>query len=673
MQRAVYSFFLLFTISILIDVGAMAQPACTSLGQTPSSAFPVCGTSTFQQGSVPICGNTTIPVPCQTPSGSSPFTNKNPYWYRFTCYTSGTLGFLITPNTISDDYDWQLFDITNKNPNAVFSDNSCFVACNWSGDGGLTGSSSAGNSLVRCEGPGVPLFSSMPNIIAGHTYLLLVSHFTDTQDGYSLSFGGGTAVITDTITPHLKTVRASCDATTLTIKLNKKMKCSSLASNGSDFMIVGGPGIVSASGIGCSGGFDLDSITITLAAPLAPGNYFVKSKLGTDGNTLLDNCDNPLAVGDSLALEIFALAPTPMDSLTKPGCSPQQLELVFQRDIRCNSIAADGSDFIVNGSYPVTVVAASGNCNNGLTDRITVQLSAPLYTNGNFQIVLRQGSDGNTLVDNCAQETPAGSFIPFSIKDTVNASFQYSIDYNCSQNMVHYTHNGAHGVNQYQWIFSNGSSTIQNPNQPYTDFSPQQTTLIVSNGFCADTASATIEFNNYMKADFEVTSLVCPDDPAVFQNHSTGQIVGWIWEFGNGDGSTLETPLPYTFPIYTNSYESLITLIAINNYGCRDTAKQVVKVVNNCRIEVPSAFTPNSDGLNDFLYPLNAYKSRDLSFAVYNRFGQQVFFTRNWQMKWDGNFKGQQADPGTYVWYLQYIDTDTGRQVRRKGTTLLIR
>ncbi len=88
---------------------------------------------------------------------------------------------------------------------------------------------------------------------------------------------------------------------------------------------------------------------------------------------------------------------------------------------------------------------------------------------------------------------------------------------------------------------------------------------------------------------------------------------------------------------------------------------------------MPSAFTPNGDGMNDYLYPLNAYKALDLSFSVFNRFGQRIFFTRDWTNKWDGSFKGQGADPGTYVWMLTYIHSDTNLKVEQKGTVILIR
>src|SRR4051812_9310883 len=83
-----------------------AQTACTAPGQNPSTAFPVCGTSVFTQTSVPICGGQSVPSPgCS----NDPLTDVNPFWYKFTCFQSGSLGFKITPHTNSEDYDWQLF------------------------------------------------------------------------------------------------------------------------------------------------------------------------------------------------------------------------------------------------------------------------------------------------------------------------------------------------------------------------------------------------------------------------------------------------------------------------------------------------------------------------------------------------------------------------------------
>ncbi len=662
----------LLIILILLGFHSARSQNCTALGQNPETAFPVCGTASFSQSSVNICGDR--PVPSRCPGNL--FTDKNPYWYKFTCFSSGTLGFTIVPNNIGDDYDWQLFDVTGRDVRDVYNDVSLFVACNWSGDPGITGASPAGTSLVRCEGPGVPLFSSMPFLTQGRNYLLLVSHFTNTQSGYSLTFAGGTASITDPTEPHLLSASAACDGTEVTVRLNKKMKCRSLSANGSEFSI--DPpisNVISAVGSSCNNGFDFDSVRLTLSTPLPPGNYQVVVGTGTDGNTLLDNCDRNIPDGDRLPLTVFPVQTTPMDSLVPPPCAPQQLVLVFRRPMRCTSIAANGSDFTVTGTYPVTLTGARGDCVNGLTSRILIDLAAPLQRAGTFQIRLQRGSDGNTIIDECGQETPAGQFLTFQIRDTVSADFTYRVTLGCTLDQIQCFHNGANGVNQWQWSFQGlPVSTQQNPLVSYSVFGDKLISLIVSNGTCRDTASQVVPLDNFLQAGFEASAFVCPGDRAIFRDTSIGRIVNWSWDFGNGVQAQGQTPVPqsYTPPLASN-YEAPVRLIVTDDIGCRDTAFGVVTVVWNCYIAVPSAFTPNGDGLNDFLYPLNAYKARDLSFSVYNRFGQRIFFTQNWQNRWNGMYKGKSCDTGTYVWILQYTDPDTGRRVETKGTAVLIR
>src|SRR5688572_27678562 len=330
----------LFIASSLIAQIPGATP-CTNPGQNPGTAFPVCGTSTFSQASVPLCGGKYLPAPtCNT----NVVSDVNPFWYKFTCFKSGTLGFQITPHTNSEDYDWQLFDVTGQNPNAVYTNINLVVSCNWSGEGGATGASNAGTQSFVCDGFGKPLWSKMPDLIQGHEYLLLVSHFTQTQSGYNLSFNGGTAVITDSTPPKLGNAEASCSGDVVRVKLNKKMKCSSIASNGSDFYLMpGNIPFTAARGFSCSTGFDSDSIELNLASPLAPGNYSLHVKQGSDTNTLLDYCDKAIPVSDLINFTILPLAPTPMDSLVPATCKQQSLKLIFPKPVLCSSVAANGS------------------------------------------------------------------------------------------------------------------------------------------------------------------------------------------------------------------------------------------------------------------------------------------------------------------------------------------
>ncbi len=111
---------------------------CSALGQNPSTAFPVCGTSVFSQSTVPNCGGRDIPAKSCTDAN---YQDLNPFWYKFTCYKTGTLGFVITPVDQGDDYDWQIFDITGYDPSEVYTNSSLFVAENWSGNFGNTGAS----------------------------------------------------------------------------------------------------------------------------------------------------------------------------------------------------------------------------------------------------------------------------------------------------------------------------------------------------------------------------------------------------------------------------------------------------------------------------------------------------------------------------------------------------
>ncbi len=653
---------------LFISVFARAQ-VCTNLGQNPTTAFPVCGSATFTQTTVAICGQRSIPTRCV----GSVFQDKNPYWYKFTCFTAGTLGFVITPNNLNDDYDWQIFDVTGKDANLVYSDNSMFVACNWSGESGRTGASSAGNALVVCEGSGRPTFSSMPSLQVNHNYLLLVSHFTDTQSGYSLRFSGGTAGITDTTIGKIRSARPNCAGSQLTVQLSKKMKCNSLALDGSDFTLSSARGaIASASGLNCTASFDMDSLVINFATPLPPGNYTLSVKNGTDGNTLLDNCNAGINDGDSVSFAITPPQPTAFDSISRVGCAPDVLEVVFGKPVRCNSIAPDGSDFTISSSSGISIISASTGCSNNLSSSITLKLSGPISTGGIHLVTLKTGSDGNTIIDECAQETAAGAAVQVVTSDTVSARFSYNLKYGCKADTIALTHPGPNNLS-WKWSYSGGTSVQQNLTYVARTFTPQAIRLSVSNGVCTDSSSVTINLDHKLKAAITGPSLICPQDMSIFRDTSIGKIRYWLWDFGTGSTSTRQNPPNQVFPHVPGSTNYRVRLTVQDEHNCIDITSMIVTVLSNCLIAVPTAFSPNGDGLNDHLYPLNAFTASDVTFRVFNRAGQVLFETKDFTGKWDGSFRGVQQATGTYVWTLTYRHTDTGESFSFKGTSVLIR
>lgn len=574
-----------------------AQTTCSTLGQNPETAFPVCGTSVFHQTTVPFCGGFQMPGPCPDPSGI--ITNKNPFWYKFTCFTGGKLSFLITPDSTNEDYDWQLYDVTNHNPADVFTDTSLFVACNWSGEKGLTGASDflGGTSLVECAGTGVNLFSKMPDLVAGHNYILLVSHFEDTPNGYSLSFGGtgNTAVITDTLPPHMINAnQASCEAVQVLVKLNKRMKCSSLAANGSDFALTPfAAGITNAAGIGCSLGFDMDAVLITFNQPLPVGNYTLTIQQGTDGNTLLDICDSGIPPGETISFTILSPQPVPMDSLNNDKCNTDSVLLILPDLIKCNSVAADGSDFFITGSYPVTVSnAVPVNCVNGLTKRIIVRMTSGMTLPGSFRIVLQSGSDGNTLLSECDTASIAGSSIPFTILPKPVPDFSVPASVCLPNAFVTFTNlssiaDGTENAFKYRWNFddplsgTNNLSTQKDPVHRFNSVGPFNVNLrVTSNGGCSkDTTILVNTIHPQPKTGFGFNkSAICISDSVTFidsTNSMDGITVQWNWNLG--DGSVKNTAsFTYTYRTVQTFYVSLYT---VNSHGCNsDTLTKPITV-----------------------------------------------------------------------------------------------
>jgi gliding motility-associated-like protein len=88
--------------------------------------------------------------------------------------------------------------------------------------------------------------------------------------------------------------------------------------------------------------------------------------------------------------------------------------------------------------------------------------------------------------------------------------------------------------------------------------------------------------------------------------------------------------------------------------------------------EMPNSFTPNGDGINDCFGPGKFWRNIvSIEFMVYNRWGERVFYSTNIVGCWDGNYKGANAEPGAYVYYLK-VKTSCG-DVEKKGNVILIR
>ncbi len=87
---------------------------------------------------------------------------------------------------------------------------------------------------------------------------------------------------------------------------------------------------------------------------------------------------------------------------------------------------------------------------------------------------------------------------------------------------------------------------------------------------------------------------------------------------------------------------------------------------------MPSAFSPNGDNINEVYMPLgSAAFAKEYDFKIYNRWGQEVFRSTDPSFGWDGNFEGQKAQTGVYAWVITYKNIYNEAKLAKGNVTLI--
>lgn len=124
---------------------------------------------------------------------------------------------------------------------------------------------------------------------------------------------------------------------------------------------------------------------------------------------------------------------------------------------------------------------------------------------------------------------------------------------------------------------------------------------------------------------------------------------------------------PVASPLATTYYTA-------TNYlpnGCQVSDQFTVVVFNDAMVFVPTGFTPNGDGKNDFYGPVgkvpDGYKMQ-----IFNRNGELVFRSTNMYQLWNGTYKGSIQPSGVFIYLIDYKDMQN-KPRQQKGTFVLIR
>jgi gliding motility-associated-like protein len=158
--------------------------------------------------------------------------------------------------------------------------------------------------------------------------------------------------------------------------------------------------------------------------------------------------------------------------------------------------------------------------------------------------------------------------------------------------------------------------------------------------------------------------------PDVFTNMSSNDAISFVWHFGDGDSLATASRAQIVHQ-YNSTSTFNACLAATNVAGCTDTICKPVETIINPLVDVPNAFTPNSNDVNSRV-SVRGFGIAKMRFIIWNRWGQKVFETNAQNTGWDGKYKGalQPMDVYAYTLDVQFFD---GTKTTKKGDITLIK
>lgn len=160
-----------------------------------------------------------------------------------------------------------------------------------------------------------------------------------------------------------------------------------------------------------------------------------------------------------------------------------------------------------------------------------------------------------------------------------------------------------------------------------------------------------------------------------FTNLSNGQEpLSYFWQFDN-NGSSIEKNPRFEF---IDTGKMSIKLEAEDIYGCKKVIEKTIFIllsgdstVQKRDFFMPSAFSPNGDGLNDFFNLEGFDYVEDFTLKMFNRWGEEIFSTTDFKRGWDGTYMGLPVPQGTYIYLIQFYDKSRHMYLKNGMITLM--
>ncbi len=334
------------------------------------------------------------------------------------------------------------------------------------------------------------------------------------------------------------------------------------------------------------------------------------------------------------------------------------------------------------GSIPVADFWTSPVCQGQ-----TIQL-IDTSTSGNGQINFWQyiiGTDTMTAEDTTYLVGTSGNInilhivrTQFGCTDTITKTLTINPNPTSSftwvafcDDSVQFTDQSSGNIVNWTWSFGDSTgSAIQSPGHTYPgDSSWYYATLTVTtDSGCVNTLGDTVIIPPGPTADYiPKGGNYQVDVPIGFTDQSIGANT-WAWDFNDGNNSGQQNPTH----TYGQGGDYRVVLTVTDTNGCSDSVSYLFTIPDEGGpVAVPSGFTPNGDGENDILY-VRGGPIFDMTFTVYNEWGNRIFRTTDPNVGWNGKYRGQPQPNGTYV-YTVTGTLKNGDPVDMVGETNILR
>ncbi|MCF0210034.1 MAG: gliding motility-associated C-terminal domain-containing protein [Bacteroidales bacterium] len=218
--------------------------------------------------------------------------------------------------------------------------------------------------------------------------------------------------------------------------------------------------------------------------------------------------------------------------------------------------------------------------------------------------------------------------------------------------------------------------------------SPQETTTYTMSGYgesgCHADVSIVVTVIPYPTATISYSpSYVDTDEPVLAITDASPYGASSVWTFSDGGTSDART-LNYEFHNLTSDSVG-IHLVTYNELGCQDETSVNVPI-ELFAVWLPTGFTPNGDGNNDYFFFITNNKLEDVVFEVFDRWGTKMYSFEEKDygtlvagvdpisaFGWDGKYNGNYVQNGTYVWRLSYRREGSTRVYDRQGVIAVVK